>query len=462
MPLVRAVATPHPPVAIPEVGRGRQDEIFKTTSALKKVAGLIASDKPDLIIFITPHGPSYADYIHVSPGKAAGGNLVRFGDAKNAFGLDYDEQFVRHIEILAESAGIPAGTMGGGSKNELDHGVTVPLYFIQSACAGFKAARISVSGLSVCEHYRFGACVKAALDGMERRAVVVASGDLSHKLTKDGPYGFAKEGPEFDKRIVEIFTNGDFSKLLRLDGGFAERAAECGLRPFAVMAGVLDGFDVEAEVLSYEGPFGVGYAVASFVPLRENPERKFYAKHSGANDGPIGESQPEGDAYVRLARETIEAYVRAKKTIGRPDWLPDEMLDKRAGAFVSIKKDGELRGCIGTIEPIRACVADEIIGNAISASTRDPRFEAIAERELSKLTISVDVLSPAEFIESEDMLDVLRYGVIVVCGTRRGLLLPNLEGVETVGEQIDIARRKAGIGKNEAYSLMRFEVVRHT
>lgn len=137
------------------------------------------------------------------------------------------------------------------------------------------------------------------------------------------------------------------------------------------------------------------------------------------------------------------------------------LLSERAGAFVSIKKNGDLRGCIGTIEPYRSNLAEEIIGNAISACSRDPRFDPIQPRELAELSISVDVLSEAEPVDSPAQLDVLRYGVIVAKGYRRGLLLPNLEGVDTVEYQLRIALSKAGISPSENYTIQRFEVVRH-
>lgn len=167
------------------------------------------------------------------------------------------------------------------------------------------------------------------------------------------------------------------------------------------------------------------------------------------------------DAYVRLARKTIEEYIQHGEKINVPDGLPDEMYADRAGVFVSIKENGNLRGCIGTIQAVQPSVAEEIVQNAISASTKDPRFSPIEPNELDKLTISVDVLGDAERIVSFDELDVKRYGVIVTKGYRRGLLLPNLEGVNTVENQVAIAKSKAGIGENEQVELERFEVVRH-
>ena len=167
------------------------------------------------------------------------------------------------------------------------------------------------------------------------------------------------------------------------------------------------------------------------------------------------------DEYVKLARLTIETYVRTGRILSAPEGLPEELYGQRAGAFVSIKEDGRLRGCIGTIQAVQGSLAEEIIHNAVSACSLDPRFAPVAEKELDRLTISVDVLGDGEKIDSPDQLDVKRYGVIVSNGGRRGLLLPDLDGVDSAEQQIAIAKQKAGIGADEDVELERFEVVRH-
>ncbi len=163
---------------------------------------------------------------------------------------------------------------------------------------------------------------------------------------------------------------------------------------------------------------------------------------------------------VQLARRTIETYVREGKMIEPPPDMTPEMKEK-AGTFVSLHRRGQLRGCIGTFTPMYDNVAEEIIHNAISAATQDPRFLPVQPYELDDLEISVDILSTPEAVSDSSELDPRRYGVIVVAGRRRGLLLPDLEGVDTVAEQIDISRRKAGIGPDEPVQLYRFEVRRY-
>jgi AmmeMemoRadiSam system protein A len=175
------------------------------------------------------------------------------------------------------------------------------------------------------------------------------------------------------------------------------------------------------------------------------------------------EQDKEGRSpHVELAKAAIDAWVKEKRKMSPSDRAEQkEALQGRAGAFVSLKKDGRLRGCIGTFQPTRANLAEEIISNAISAACRDPRFQPVEPEELEQLDISVDVLSDPEPVSEPSMLDPNRYGVIVRKGDRVGLLLPDLEGVDTVEEQLNIARRKAGISPDEQVQLYRFTVTRH-
>ena len=199
-----------------------------------------------------------------------------------------------------------------------------------------------------------------------------------------------------------------------------------------MMAGALDGRDVDIDFMSYEGPFGVGYAVSSYKPLGPNEERRFDLIYEEKQLAIAKEKRDEEGEYVKLARHAIENYVKSGIRISIPDDLPGEMINNKAGVFVTIKKQGELRGCIGTISPVTSSIAQEILRNSISAAMEDPRFAPVSERELPQLVYSVDVLGQTEKIESLEELDVNRYGVIVSSGHKRGLLLPNLEGVNTV------------------------------
>ncbi len=165
------------------------------------------------------------------------------------------------------------------------------------------------------------------------------------------------------------------------------------------------------------------------------------------------------DEYVRLAEKAVKNYILTGKKISSPGKLSLEMQQRR-GVFVSLKKEGRLRGCIGTFLPSESSVANEIIANAIKSATADPRFPLVQEDELDRITYTVDVLSQPEECQTED-LDPRKYGVIVESGMRRGLLLPDLQGIDSVSDQLQVARRKAGIGADEPIRLQRFTVKRH-
>ncbi|MBO4637260.1 MAG: AmmeMemoRadiSam system protein A [Clostridiales bacterium] len=464
MGIKAAYMVPHPPLIVPDVGRGGEEQIIPTTKAYERVAEDIAGQTPDTIVIISPHSVMYADYFHISPGEHAHGDLGRFGAPQVSFDEEYDKEFVEELGKLLKRNGFPGGTSGQREK-ELDHGTMVPLYFIRKKYRKGRIIRIGLSGLSLPDHYKLGMYIRETAEKLGRDTVIVASGDLSHKLKDDGPYGFAPAGPVYDKMIMEAAEKADFGGMLVFDEDLLDKAAECGHRSFVIMAGTLDGVDVKSEVLSHQDVTGVGYGVSIFEPGKANEDRRFLK----IMEERVKEKALAASPYVRLARETIERFVRTGKKLRFPDdlskdlpgKLPSEATSGRAGAFVSVHKNGMLRGCIGTIGPVRENIAEEIICNAISAVSKDPRFDPVREDELGLLEIKVDILGEPEDISGPAELDVKRYGVIVSCGSRRGLLLPDLEGVDTVEEQIDIARRKGGIAPSDDYRLQRFEVVRY-
>lgn len=458
--LLGTFIVPHPPLIIPEISKGEENKIQKTFDSYHEVAKKIAALKPDTIILTTPHSIMYSDYFHISPGKSARGDLGRFGAGNVSFQTAYDEEFTDTLEDLAERNSIEAGTLGEKDPS-LDHGTMVPMHFINQYYTDYQFVRIGLSGLPILDHYRLGKCITNTAEKLNRKVVIVASGDLSHKLKEDGPYGFAKEGVQFDREIIEAMKTANFMSFMEFHPDFCEAAAECGLRSFVIMAGALDGKAVTSNFLSYEGIFGVGYALCEYQITGTDEDRHFDVTFNEKQRQRARELQKNEDAYVHLARLSLETYVTTGKYLKLPEDLLEEMKTKKAGVFVSLKKHGSLRGCIGTISPVTASIAKEIIRNAVSAAVEDPRFPPITEDELEELVYSVDVLGEPEPIDSMNELDVVRYGVIVSAGRKRGLLLPNLEGVDTVEKQVEIARKKAGIYDNEEFTLERFEVVRH-
>ena len=490
MNILAGFMLPHPPLIIPDIGRGEEQAIQNTIDAYHKAAQELAALRPETIVLLSPHQTMYADYFHISPDKSAMGDFGQFGAKQVRMEVSYDTEFVNSLGGLAGAHGLHAGTLGEHEK-KLDHGTMVPLYFVNQYYTEYQLVRIGLSGFSLTSHYRLGQCIREVADMLGRSVVIIASGDLSHRLKEDGPYGYRKEGPEYDARIMDVMGRGGFGELFAFEEDFCEKAGECGHRSFTIMAGAFDRTAVDVERLSYEGPFGVGYGICTFHVRGMKAGRSMGKKYSTAEGHSMAEGhsvdqeysidetrnfleqfevqekerlraqQEKEDPYVKLARFTIETWLSTGKRPPVPEGLPEELYCRRAGAFVSLKEDGKLRGCIGTISAVRSSLAEEIIHNAVSACSEDSRFSPVEHWEVERLTISVDVLGDTEHISSPDELDPARYGVIVTKGRRRGLLLPNLEGVDTVEQQIAIAKQKADIRESETVELERFEVVRH-
>lgn len=463
MAIVNGIMVPHPPLILPQVGRGEEEGIRNTINAYREAGRFIAQAEPELIIVATPHSVMYADWFHISPGAKASGSFAQFRAPQVRISADYDTAFVKELCRMAREAGFPAGTDGERSP-ALDHATMIPLYFLQEAYQDTPLppiVRIGLAGLPLTEHYRLGRLLQNAATALHRRTSVIASGDLSHKLKADGPYGLSKEGPLYDARIMDVMGRGAFNELFDFSEVFCEQAGECGHRCFTILAGCFDGQAVKAKALSYEGPFGVGYGVCQFSSAGDDEARRFLDRELMREAQALQDSKAKEDEYVRLARLSVETYVTTGRHAALPANVSEELTARRAGVFTTLHKHGQLRGCIGTTAPTTANIAREILQNGVSACSQDPRFPPVTKEELPYLTYSVDVLGEAEDVDSPAQLDVKRYGVIVSCGRRRGLLLPDLDGVDSVEEQIRIARRKGGIDPEEAVRLQRFEVIRH-
>ncbi|NLN06941.1 MAG: AmmeMemoRadiSam system protein A [Firmicutes bacterium] len=439
---------PHPAIVIPAVGGAEQAKVAATYTAMQELARRVKASSADVLVLITPHGPMFRDAIAVLAGDMHTGSLAQFGVPSLTFTYRNDKDLLAAIELEADRAGI---RMAGIDKRSaaaygvsvaLDHGATVPLYFLQEAGVRLPLVHITFGLLPPDRLYAFGQAVRKALMRQKRQAALVISADLSHRLKPDAPYGYSEAGREFDGQLVNLLEQYDVQGILKISQELREEAAECGYRSILIGLGILDGDHVRPEVLSYEGPFGVGYLVADLTPASARKDMR-----------------PVGSEHVMLAKKALESYVLEGKVIDPPPGSP--LGRQRAGAFVSLKINGRLRGCIGTIEPVRPSLAEEIIANAISAGMHDPRFPPVTQKELPLLSYSVDVLAPAEEVAGLEELDPKKYGVIVSCGNRRGVLLPDLEGVETAEEQVRIALEKAGIRPEEEYRLYRFQVERY-
>ena len=212
MPITGAFMLPHPPIIMPQVGRGEEKKISKTISSFEEIARRVAALKPDTIVLTSPHSIMYSDYFHISPGVSAQGDLGSFGAPQVAVSARYDTWFIGELEKEAKSKGIPAGTLGERDKT-LDHGTVIPLAFVNKVYSDYSLVRIGLSGLPLADHYRLGMCIARVAERSGKNVVFIASGDLSHKVSASGPYGFAPEGPEFDRQITGAMAEGDFLKF---------------------------------------------------------------------------------------------------------------------------------------------------------------------------------------------------------------------------------------------------------
>lgn len=459
MSILASFIVPHPPLIIPNIGKGSEKQVSKTISAYKEIAKQVASLNPETIIISSPHAPMYSDYFYISSSKTLTGNLANFGAPEISFTEEVDTKLVDEISSLAQKYHFP--TSKDIPSTSLDHGTIIPLYFIRKELPKSSIIVLGLSTLPLITNYQMGTIIKEAINNLNRKVVYIASGDLSHKLQEYGPYGFTKEGLEYDKRIMEVCRTANFYELLNFKSSFLEKAAECGHRSFTIMAGCFDGQNIESNVLSHEDITGVGYGVCSFYPKETNSNRQFLKKYLKEESLRLEKNRKKSDSYVNLAYQSLEYYFKYNSKMSVPDNIPSEMLTNKAGVFVSLYKFDTLRGCIGTILPTTNTIAEEIINNSLSAALNDYRFPPLTKEELKWLEITVYILKEPEPISSLDMLDVHKYGIIVTHGLKRGLLLPDLDGIDTIDQQISIALQKAHINPKEDYKLQRFEVIKH-
>jgi len=449
------IIAPHPPIMVPEVGGERATVTAASARSMRQAAALLAAFEPETIVLMSPHAPLVRGAFTIETGPRLSGDLGQFGASSVRIDAHGDPALAERIVAEAAEAGVRLVRRDSSpllDPGVLDHAALVPLRFLDPQ-ARFALVELSLAFLTFDAHVALGRAVGRAARGLDRRIAFVASGDCSHRLTRDAPAGYSPKGAGFDRELADLVARGDFGGLLEFDPHTLEEVGECGLRSFITLGAYLEGSDAQPRVLSYEGPWGVGYltAVVASSELLERLE----TPESGLKGGMAGEGETEP---VALARATIEAFVRHGRLTSPAE--PGGLLATRAGAFVSLHRHGDLRGCIGTTGPTRPTLAEEIAHNAIQAATRDPRFPPLEQDELPDLEISVDVLHEPEPATMDD-LDPRTYGVIVTAGGRRGLLLPDLEGVDTAEDQVLISMRKAGIGAGEQISLERFRVDRY-
>jgi aromatic ring-opening dioxygenase LigB subunit len=273
------VLMPHPPILIPEIGKGREKGAKMTDSSCRKVASRIASLKPETIVVISPHAPLFRDYLFVYDAPVLTGSFSRFGASSVSFSHPEDEDFVRVFKTLLSAKNIPGGTPDPEAlsrfeaSDTLDHGVLVPLHYIDESCADYRLVCLSCSAFDIDRVLEIGQSLALAAQKTGRSVCILASGDMSHKVNIESPYGAVKEGEIFDSAIADAIRNNDLPSVLSIDPLVRERAAECGYNSLVMLAGALssqgspglpDARGITCVFHSMEAPFGIGYCVAEF------------------------------------------------------------------------------------------------------------------------------------------------------------------------------------------------------
>jgi MEMO1 family protein len=460
--LVFAGIAPHPPIMVPEVGREAIVEVRDSIDAMADLTERVIRSGAETVILISPHAPLDPHAFVAYDGPQLHADFADFRAPTATVHAQLDDELLTEITRTAAEQSLATIRIRGF---DLDHGTAVPLYFLQRNGWNGSVVALGYSYLSNEDHLRFGNCIRQAVDKLGRPVAFIASGDLSHRLKLEAPAGYNPQAHLFDEVVISAIRSCATNRIVDLDPELRQIAGECGYRSMLVALGVAQGLEPSCEVISYEAPFGVGYLVAQLLAGSAEHANPGSADILSAED----EEEPAqslaaelGTELPALARRVVENFVTKGEILAMPESL-SELLSQRAGCFVSIKtRAGELRGCIGTIEPTSATLAEEVIVNAISAATRDPRFTPVREAELPGLKYSVDVLSPPELARLEDLNPGV-YGVIVEDkdGVRRGLLLPNLEGVDTAARQVEIASHKAGIPFGSAVIIRRFRADRY-
>ncbi len=266
MTFLAGIITPHAPVLISKIGGFRVSDVALTVEALKRTSSIINDLAPEVLIFISPHSQIVDGCFAIQTQPQLRGSFSQFGAGDIRFCIDNDLESVEKIRQVCERLEVPICPLDDSGADELDWGVLLPYWFFGQER---PIVSLSISASTKQEHYLLGHAICDALGGLEKSFVFVASGDLSHRLSDDSPYGYSPQGIVFDKRIEKIVESGRLEEFMQIDKNEAESAGECGLRSFITLAGVLSEDNLDTEVLSYEGPFGVGYLVGILLTKNE-------------------------------------------------------------------------------------------------------------------------------------------------------------------------------------------------
>ena len=330
------IVVPHPPLILPNIGRGEEKKIADITAAYRKAMEAVKEMDPETIVIVTPHAPSYMDYIQLTAPAVSKGNMGQFNDPQDAFVIHNDVELVKEMERLAKADNFPMGTLGA-QDGGLDHATMVPLYFMKEFAPDKKIVRMSIGGLSNFDHYKAGKILEQAAENLGRKIAVVSSSDLSHCQKAGTNYGFKACGPKYDAEFMDLISKGDFTGLVEMPEKIADEAMVCGHKPMCVLAGALDGLNPTINPLAHSAVFGVGYGVATFTDPKADESRLFEQQIQDDLDKALEERLAREDDYIHLARNTINTYILEGHLPEKPDNLPEGMRRAQAGVVVSLR-----------------------------------------------------------------------------------------------------------------------------
>ncbi len=451
MPIPCAVLMCHAPIVLPDVAGNRARQCMLTTRAMGDAAARLVAHAPDVIAIVSPHAPRHPTRWGIGAESPLRGDFGRFGAEHIGVTLPGAPEAAARVGAEAKEAGLPLREISGEG---LDHGTLVPLYFVRQAGWDGPTLLIALPYPGSGTEVEMGRAIARAAERAGQRWAILASGDMSHRLIPSAPAGYHPLAKEFDRSFKACIDAGDLRAACAVDPDLRELAAEDVVDSCTVAAAAVDYQSNGHRTYGYEGPFGVGYLEALLYEQGPPPERGT----SQPSERPSVESRP-WRTMLRVARDAIAAKVT--HSAFRPKPLPVPW-NAPQGVFVTLRdQHGALRGCIGHIEPLYGTLAEEIAACAAAAATQDTRFARVTPDELPKLSLEISLLGKPELVRDLGTLDPKRYGVVVSAGRARGVLLPDVEGVDTVEEQLRIAAAKGQLPPGRAWTIERFEVQKH-
>ncbi|WP_027421761.1 AmmeMemoRadiSam system protein A [Lachnobacterium bovis] len=449
MSVIKNYILPHPPIMIPQIGKGDEVNVESTIKAISNITDEIAQIKPDTIVIISDKAPYYSDYIHMfSKGKKTG-DLSEFGAKEIEFTAEYDIKLQKNIDRLAKEFDFPAG-LEKADYQKIDYATIIMLYCLVQKYVDFNIVNVGLSNLSLEDHYTFGKIIKKASDELDRKVVCIASCDTSRDVAfSDEFLDIIKENPNdiFKDELKDTFSEFDVVKALAvLNGTFGDYNGE-------------KNYSIKSNIYNFENPFEVGYLVAGFEANKKGSAdviKKDISKYDSE------------DECIKLARNAVETFLQTKDIVVAEEIIntDSDLFKEKAAVFVSIYNNDNIRGCIGSFSPIQKSIAHEIVANAINAATRDVRFMPITAKEIKNLSFVIDVIHKEQKVNLLDELDQNKYGVIIVSKDgKKGIILPNQANIDSVQMQLSILKQQVGLPENakfgEDYELSKFEIQRH-